>query len=211
MPDNYNELLMESYKEQSFAWRHDDGILHRMASIVLPVSFAALGVPYVYDCIPPWLPILGGFTLMLFWIVLCQAMFVRIGIRFKIMNAIENSWEVPGHRHVRGIRKEIFETDKRRHYLLVPHWPYRWAFFIYSLIAMIVALLHTPDLPHFNSKNSPTIILIVIAFVILLVLIWLFRRADLPITECKSSTYKEVIELLDKKQGANQHPSTIQS
>ena len=205
MPDNYNDLLMESYKEQSFAWRHDDSILHRMTSIVLPVSFAALGVPYVYDCIPPWLPILGGFTLMLFWIVLCQAMFVRIGIRFQIMNAIENSWEVPGHRHIRGIRKEIFETDKRRHYLLVPHWLYRWAFFIYSLIAMIVALLHAPDL---------TIRLIVIAFVILLLLglyFWLFRRAGLQITDCKSSTYKKVIELLKtKKTSANQCSSTIQ-
>ena len=205
MPDNYNDLLMESYKEQSFAWRHDDSILHRMTSIVLPVSFAALGVPYVYDCIPPWLPVLGGFALMLFWIVLCQAMFIRIGIRFKIMNAIENSWEVPGHGHVRCIRKEIFETDKHRHCLLIAHWLYRWAFFIYSLIAMIVAFLHTPDL---------TIMLIVIAFVILLLLglyFWLFRKADLPITECKSSTYKEVIELLKtKKQSADQHPSTIQ-
>ena len=205
MPDNYNDLVIESYKEQSFAWRHDDSILHRMTSIVLPVSFAALGVPYVYDCIPPWLPILGGFALMLFWIVLCQAMFIRIGIRFKIMNAIEDSWEVPGHGHIRCIRKEIFETDKHRHCLLIAHRLYRWAFFIYSFIAMIVALLHTPDL---------IIMLIVIAFVILLLLglyFWLFRRADLPITECKSSTYKKVIELLKtKKQSANQYPSTIQ-
>lgn len=194
-PSTHDLHLMESYREQSFAWRHDDSILHRMTSIVLPVSFAALGVPYVY-CIPPWLPLLGGFVIMLFWIVLCQAIFIRIGIRFKIMNVVEKSWEVPGHRHVGSIRDEIFETNKKRYSFLIAHRLYRWAFSIYSVMAIAVALLHISDLSHFNAKDIPVILFIVITFVTRLLLCYLFRKAELPIKECKSKSYKEVIELL---------------
>ena len=40
-----DQLLIESYKEQTAAWRHENNLLYRVTTIILPVSIAALGVP----------------------------------------------------------------------------------------------------------------------------------------------------------------------
>ena len=46
------QLLIESYKEQTAAWRHENDLLYRFTTIILPVSIAALGVPYVQKKVP---------------------------------------------------------------------------------------------------------------------------------------------------------------
>ena len=54
-----DHLLIESYKEQTAAWRHENDLLYRFTTITLPVSIAAWGVPYVQQKVPdfasnPW-------------------------------------------------------------------------------------------------------------------------------------------------------------
>ena len=85
MSDNYEKLLIESYKEQSLAWRHDDSMLHRMTSLLLPISFTALVVPYVNKEIPVLLLLVGASILMIFWFLLCQILYIRMRIRFEVM------------------------------------------------------------------------------------------------------------------------------
>ena len=139
VPDDYNDLLIETYKEQSLAWRHDDSILHRMTSLLLPISFTALVLPYVNKNIIVVLPVLaGGSILMIFWFLLCQILYIRIRIRFEVMGQIEKHWGTPGHRHFRDMRNEIF-TKIPRGMLL-----YKGVFCVY-LGVVIVAGLHQYD------------------------------------------------------------------
>ena len=71
MSDNYEKLLIESYKEQSLAWRHDDSMLHRMTSLLLPISFTALVVPYVNKEIPVLLLLVHCQTIFAIFMLLC--------------------------------------------------------------------------------------------------------------------------------------------
>ena len=47
MSCDHNQLLLESYKEQTASWRHEDNTLYKFGAVLLPVSFVALGVPYI--------------------------------------------------------------------------------------------------------------------------------------------------------------------
>ena len=42
-----DQLLIESYREQTAAWKHEGDLLYRFTSVILPLSIAALGVPYL--------------------------------------------------------------------------------------------------------------------------------------------------------------------
>ena len=61
------ELLIEAYKEQAAALRHDDRLAYNFATIILLLSFVLLGVPYIHSKIPSWLPLFGGAVLMIFF------------------------------------------------------------------------------------------------------------------------------------------------
>ena len=89
-----DQLLIESYKEQTAAWRHENNLLHRFTTITLPVSIAALGVPYVQEDVPDLLATLGGLTLMTFWAFSCQIMQIKSNLRFSIINQIEECWKI---------------------------------------------------------------------------------------------------------------------
>ena len=41
------ERLMDEYREQGFCWRHDDEMLSRLTAVLLPLSIAALTLPYL--------------------------------------------------------------------------------------------------------------------------------------------------------------------
>ena len=103
-----DQLLIESYKEQTAAWRHEDNLFYRLTSIILPVSIAALVVPYVEDKVPDLLATIGGLTLMTFWTISCQIADIKSNIRLSIINKIEKCWDVWGHKDFRDIRKNTY-------------------------------------------------------------------------------------------------------
>ena len=116
-----DQLLIESYKEQTAAWRHENDLLYRFTTITLPVSIAALGVPYVQDGVPDLLAILGGLTLMTFWAFSCQIMQIKSNLRFSVINQIEECWQIPSHKDCK-VRKENTYREKgssrlRSHFL----------------------------------------------------------------------------------------------
>ena len=47
-----DQFLIESFKEQAAAWKHEDNLLHRFTSVILPLSIAALALPYVQNDVP---------------------------------------------------------------------------------------------------------------------------------------------------------------
>ena len=58
MSDKNETLLIEIYKEQVASWKHEDNILYKFGAVLLPVSFIALGIPYVKVIEEPTLTIL---------------------------------------------------------------------------------------------------------------------------------------------------------
>ena len=116
-----DHLLIESYKEQTAAWRHENDLLYRFTTITLPVSIAALGVPYVQQKVPDLLAILGGLTLMTFWAFSCQIMQIKSNLRFSVIKQIEECWQIPSHKDCK-VRKENTYGEKgsdrlRSHFL----------------------------------------------------------------------------------------------
>ena len=106
MSDKNETLLIEIYKEQVASWKHEDNILYKFGAVLLPVSFIALGIPYVKVIGEPTLTILeiisttGGIILMTFWFAYVQASHAKINARFEIINQMEKKWEVEGHKDI---------------------------------------------------------------------------------------------------------------
>ena len=118
------QLLLASYKEQTASWRHFDNRLYRTTTIILPLSIAALGLPYVNTSladpaqqIPKWIPMAGGLWLMIFWIVSCEIVEIRAKIRFEIIHEIEDELGIKGHKEWTQRRKEKRSKILRSHYL----------------------------------------------------------------------------------------------
>ena len=93
-----DQFLIESFKEQAAAWKHEDNLLHRFTSVILPLSIAALALPYVQNDVPDLLATIGGLTLMTFWALSCQIMHIKVSIRFSIINEIEKCRKILGHK-----------------------------------------------------------------------------------------------------------------
>ena len=114
MSGDYNQLLLESYKEQTASWRHEDNTLYKFGAVLLPVSFVALGVPYIGDIEESNLTILeiisttGGIILMTFWVAYVHATHAKVRARFRIINQMEEDWKIKGHKDVPDVRDEIF-------------------------------------------------------------------------------------------------------
>ena len=104
--EEQRHLLLESYKEQTAAWRHHDQLFQRFTSIILPVSFTALVVPYVKEDVPKLLPIAGGIMLMLFWIVYSEIADIKARTCFEIIHKIEKKLEMYGHKDWAEKRKK---------------------------------------------------------------------------------------------------------
>ena len=124
---------LESYKEQTASWRHIDRGLWGLTAIIIPLSFAALGAPYVYNNSMPYiLPIVGGWILMLFWWISCEIYHNKNEIRFNIIHNMEECMKVKGHRTWADKREKCNTGYKR---LLKSRYLRRGMFYIYSLIA----------------------------------------------------------------------------
>ena len=112
-----DQLLIESYKEQTTSRRHEDNLFLRFTSVILPLSIAALGIPYVNRDVPDLLATLGGLTLMTFWAILSQITHVKSKIRFSIINEIERYWDVPSHKDFEKRRDDIYGKKLKSHFL----------------------------------------------------------------------------------------------
>ena len=53
MSENKENVVIEVYKEHTASWKHEDNILYKFGAVMLPVSFIALGVPYIKDIEEP--------------------------------------------------------------------------------------------------------------------------------------------------------------
>ena len=188
-----NETLIESYREQSLSWRQDDTMLHRMTAIILPVSIAALIVSYVYKDLPLLLPFFGGVVLMAFWFMLCQVLYIRIRIRFEVMNTIEDHWDIPGHRDFRDIRNDIFGK------ILTGMRLYRNVFYVYLLMAIAVGL-HKWGKWGKTLDDLPYLVSGILLFIILVILFrWIGSIANRCIKQCKSPTLQKISKDLANK------------
>ena len=144
MSCDHNQLLLESYKEQTASWKHEDDILYKFGAVLLPVSFIALGVPYIKVIKEPSLTMLevistsGGIILMTFWFAFVQSSHSKILARFQIINQIEKDWNLIGHRDIRKIKCEAFKTSRllplKTHFLEV------WIFYVYLFMALILTV-----------------------------------------------------------------------
>ena len=141
-----NQLLLEVYKEQTASWKHEDNILYKFGAVLLPVSFVALGIPYLKDIKEPSLTIfeiistVGGLILMTFWVSYVYASHAKIGARFQIINQIEGQiergWGIKGHKDVPDIRNEAFGCP--RWFQLKTHCLEKGIFYVYLIMAFIL-------------------------------------------------------------------------
>ena len=119
------QLQLESYKEQTASWRHLDSLFHRFTSVILPVSIAALALPYLNAGTagaaaekPKWIPIAGGLVLMVFWIFSSEITGIRDRIRFDIIHKMEGDLGmINGHKEFKKRRAEEWTKILRSHYL----------------------------------------------------------------------------------------------
>ena len=131
-----DQLLIESYKEQTAAWRHENDLLYRFTTITLPVSIAALGVPYVQQKVPDLLAILGGLTLMTFWAFSCQIMQIKSNLRFSVINQIEECWQNPSHKDCFVRKKDTY--GEKASGILRSHFLRCCMFWIYLFIVGVL-------------------------------------------------------------------------
>ena len=133
------QLRLESYKEQTASWRHLDSLLYRTTTIILPLSIAALGLPYVSTNpdstvaeIPKWVPMIGGLWLMIYWIFSCEIFEIRAKIRFDMIHELEDELGmIKGHKEWTKRRKAKWTKILRSHYL-------RRLMFVAYVIATVV-------------------------------------------------------------------------
>lgn len=149
MSCDYNQLLLESYKEQTASWKHEDNTLYKFGAVLLPVSFVALGIPYIGDIKESNLTILeiistiGGVILMTFWVAYVHATHAKVRARFRIINQIEEDWKIKGHRDVPDIRDEIFKP--RRRLPLKTYFLEKSIFYVYSFMAISLTVYRFVD------------------------------------------------------------------
>ena len=168
--------LIESYKEQNASSRHHDNALRRFTAVILPLSIAALGVPYLEKEVPYFLSTLGGLTLMTFWIISCQTSQIRANVRHSIINEIEEYWNVPGHKDFRGRRDLTYGNKLRNHYLRC------CVFLVYLLIIWALTLyrlcISCSPKKDFMTGIIELLVILVVTVVVSIVVGWAMHKAS---------------------------------
>ena len=184
MLNTHNQLLLESYKEQAAAWKHEDDLLHRFTAVTFPLSIAALGVPYV-EHVPLLLAAIAGLTLMTFWSIEDQVQYIKSPIRFSIMHDIEKEWDIPGHKEFVRRRKNIYDKKLSSHYTRCK------LFYVYFVIVALLILLTLPRL----SDSNPNFFLINKTVDLLIIgLFWMFSGTIVGWAMCQSKKKVKRIE-----------------
>ena len=129
IPDFIEKRLLEEYKELGLCWRHDDEMFSKLTAVLLPLSIAALTLPYLRAGTPKLLAAAGGLMLITFWFLSYLIHKSRFEIRFSRIHEIE--WILGLDSHLRYER----ESTKRR--LKDQHLRYG-VFIVYLVVALFV-------------------------------------------------------------------------
>ena len=126
---NENSHLLEEYKELGLCWRHDDEMFSKLTAVLLPLSIAALTLPYLKAGAPKLLAAVGGLMLMTFWFLSYLIYKSRFEIRFCRIYEIERLGGFDSHlRYHRESTKNILKDQRLR----------SWMFGLYLVIALLV-------------------------------------------------------------------------
>ena len=101
------KYLLEEYRDQGFCWRNDDQAFFKLTAVLLPLSIAALTLPYLRTGSPKLLAAAGGLLLMGYWILSSELHTRRLKIRFSRIQEIE--WILGLDSHLKYHR----ETDEK--------------------------------------------------------------------------------------------------
>ena len=128
-PDVIEKRLLEEYKELGLCWRYDDEWLSKLTTVLLPLSIAALTLPYLKQGVPKLLAVSGGLALMTFWFLSSKIFMNRLGARFSRIHELEQILRFDSHlRYVTKRKKRILRSQNLR----------CWMFALYLLIAFFV-------------------------------------------------------------------------
>ena len=98
MDDQKIQLFLEEYKELGLCWRHDDRINSIFSSILLPLAFAALTLPFLHsDKVPKWPCALVGIIIITFWFCTYHFYRRRSSVRFSRIWQLEEILDFDSH------------------------------------------------------------------------------------------------------------------
>lgn len=130
IPDFIEDRLLEEYKELGLCWRHDDDWIAKLTAVLIPLSIAALTIPYLKAGAPKLLGVVGGLSLITFWYFSTLICKKRFEIRFSRIHEIERILGLDSHlRYDRESAKKILKHQRLRCSM----------FLVYLLIALFVA------------------------------------------------------------------------
>ena len=113
IPDFIEKRLLEEYKELGLCWRHDDEWFSKLTAVLLPLSIAALTLPYFKDGVPKLLAVGGGLMLMAFWFFSSCICTAKLRVRFLRIHEIERILGFDSHLRYDAERGKGAERDKR--------------------------------------------------------------------------------------------------
>ena len=91
---NRNSHLLDEYKELGLSWRRDSDALVKMETIFIPLSIAALTLPYYLKVeIPKLLSVSGGLMLMGYWFIMVCLYIRKLDCWYPRMREIERQLE----------------------------------------------------------------------------------------------------------------------
>ena len=126
---NENPHLLEEYKELGLSWRHDSESFSKLTAVLLPLSIAALTLPYLKAGAPKLLCVVGGLMLMAFWFLSSRSFEHRSYIRFSRIHEIERILGFDSHLRIdRERAKNVLKGQHLR----------SWMFRLYLVIAFFV-------------------------------------------------------------------------
>lgn len=121
--------LLEEYRELGVCWRQDDDWISKWTAVLLPLSIAALTLPYLKASAPKLLAVTGGLALISYWYLSSLISKRRFEIRFSRIHEIERILGFDSHLryHKRTESSSIKHQNLRR-----------WMFRVYLLIALLL-------------------------------------------------------------------------
>ena len=128
---NIEKHLLEEYRDQGLCWRHDDEMFSKLTNVLLPLSIAALTLPYLKNGTPKLLCVVGGVMLMTFWFLSSQSYENRFHIRFSRIHEIERILGLDSHLRIK--RERANNVLKGEHLRF-------WMFELYLLITVVIML-----------------------------------------------------------------------
>ena len=129
IPDFIEKRLLEEYKEQGLCWRNDDQAFSRLTAVLIPLSIAALTLPYLRNGTPKLLAVSGGLLLMTFWILSSELHTRRLTIRFSRLHEIERILGLNSHlKYHMETNKKVWRFQILRRYMFWLYLPI--AFFV---------------------------------------------------------------------------------